>query len=192
MTLEPAANPVHAALVAAGHADCLNQGLTPEVGTEYGLVCGCGAILGEVPADLPASPAADPSVLDPFQRAVALIDPTQILTPEHVESLLSDALRRLEHGMAYEAQVIANHIEARRQYDLAYARAYDKAEGRAVEDRKNKALLACEELFNEMVHAEMIRKTVAAFMHSTRSAQSGYQSLLRSVQNALNAGRPGP
>lgn len=181
-------------LIQSGHADCVDAGQVGLIDPDHGLVCACGTILGEPQsANLPAPKALGATeVVDPFRRALDLLDPTQVVTPEQVEGLVADALRRLEHGMSYEAQVIANHIAAKEKYELAYALAFTSGEGRSVEDRKQRAILDCQEVLHQLSEAEMVRKTVAAFMHSTRSALSGYQSLLKSAQNALNAGRPGP
>lgn len=165
------------------------------------VACGCGLAFDAVPLRTVAPPVAPVSgevavqpAQDPVHTLLALIDPTQVYTPEQVESRILDCVARLEFGGAYEREVITAAYAAKQAYEMAAAKAHVLRIGEGSEkDRMALALTDTEDLFNVMTQAEMMRKAVGATMHNLRAVLNGYQSVLKSINGSLPyGGSPGP
>jgi predicted transcriptional regulator of viral defense system len=146
------------------------------------------AVTVPTPGEVAVQPA-----LDPVHTTMAVLDPTQVYTPEQVEARILDCVARLEFGGAYERNVIGKAYGAKQAYEMAAAKAHVKRIGEGSEkDRLALALTDTEDLFNAMTEAEMVRKAVAATMHNLRSILNGYQSVLKSINGSLPyGGSPG-
>lgn len=191
---------IHAVLEKAGHDTCPLEdyaNITPHEGTTV-VLCGCGEFFPapELGAPVALSPdrvdahgsaAVTVAAADPIARTLELIGPAQDYTPEQVERLMLDCVRRLEEGQAFERWALEQAAEAGRAYDRAYAKAFTLAGG-AMELRRNVAEVECAELADKKDMTDMVHRAAKAAMHNLRSTLSGYQSVLRSVQATYNAG----
>jgi hypothetical protein len=191
-----------------GHLPCslasrANLVPDPDVPGETVVRCGCGEFFSPpragVPAtrdDLPDSQDAGPAAsevttghaLSPLARMVEQVDATRIYTPEELERQILDVVRRIDAGTLYESELIGAAYSTAQAYELASAKALIRADGGAAKDRQAWALAECEEEFNAMTQAEMMKKVVAAAMHNLRAQLSGLQSVLRSVGASYNTG----
>jgi hypothetical protein len=173
----------------------------PDVQGETVVKCGCGEFFSPPRADdrpfFPTSPAPEQAAasevstghaLSPLSRMVEQVDATRIYTPEELERQILDVVRRIDAGTMYESELIGAAYTTAQAYELANAKALLRAEGGAAKDRQAWALAECEEEFNAMTQAEMMKKVVAAAMHNLRAQLSGLQSVLRSVGASYNTG----
>lgn len=127
---------------------------------------------------------------DPIVASVEVIDPNSIYTPADVEAHLLDATARLERGAHYERVCAEDYGDKALAYALAHTRARVaalKEVGGAESDRSAWAQMECEAEFIAMSIADMKLKAIKSTMHSLRSIQSTYQSVLRSVMATYNA-----
>lgn len=199
----------------AGHLPCslasrANLVPDPDRDGETVVKCGCGeffppvtgvAVVPETRDALPetrepgpaASQVSTGHALSPLARMVEQVDATRIYTPEELERQILDVVRRIDAGTLYESELIGAAYSTAQAYELASAKALIRADGGAAKDRQAWALAECEEEFNAMTQAEMMKKVVAAAMHNLRAQLSGLQSVLRSVGASYNTGgSPGP
>jgi len=198
------AKAVQAALAAvlrdAGHDidGCLVNFGQPQFGTDADAtqlaICRCGVTV-EIPGGLDMqlrgrglTPDAPPPVAaDPVQPGLALIDPSEIATPEQLEAHLLDVIQRLETGQLFERECIEAEYEARLAWELAKAKQIAKG-GAAADVRMAAALAEHGDLYERYLRAEMMRKATQAAMHNCRSMLSGYQTVARSVLTTYQAG----
>jgi hypothetical protein len=200
------------------HAQCPGApGYDPSVG----VVCYCGAVIGEVRTEdllapltpLPEStttraaanarPLAVPPVetpvrdtygiasavhpADPILARVEIIDPTQPYTSEQVEQHLLDVVRRLEEGAHFERVCAEDMYDKTIQYEQAYNRAKVRAKtefGGSDGDRTAWAKLQCEAEWVALIIAKAKLDAIKGTMHSLRSVQSAYQSVMKSIMSA--------
>jgi hypothetical protein len=136
--------------------------------------------------------AVPPVAADPVQPGLALIDPSEIATPEMLEAHLLDVIQRLETGQLFERECIEAEYAARLAWELAKAKQIAKG-GSAADIRQAAALAEHGDLYEAYLRAEMMRKATQAAMHNCRSMLSGYQTVARSVLTTYQAGgSPGP
>lgn len=129
-----------------------------------------------------------PLAADPIQATLALIDPTQIYTPEDVERHILEVLHRLETGALFERET----VEAASATEMAFTRkfnaAVDASEQSAADRRKAEAMVKADAEYEAMMQAKMVKEAVKQTMHNLRAVLSGYQSTARSVGSAYQAG----
>lgn len=129
-----------------------------------------------------------PAPADPIRATLALIDPTQIYTPEDVERHILEVLHRLETGALFERET----VEAASATEMAFTRkfnaAVDASEQSAADRRKAEAMVKADAEYEAMMQAKMVKEAVKQTMHNLRAVLSGYQSTARSVGSAYQAG----
>jgi hypothetical protein len=125
---------------------------------------------------------------DPIRSTLALIDPTELYTPDDVERHILDTLYRLETGQLFERESVQKYYHAKQAFDLKFAACMVSSKGGAADVRKAQATLDCSAEYSALNDAEMVMKAVKATMHNLRSVLSGYQSTARSVGATYNAG----
>lgn len=181
---------VHRLLTDGGHVcDMAIRGTY--LADQAAVVCGCGVVV-----ELPRTPggqvggtvAYDPA--DPIASTLALIDPTEVYTPELVEQHILDVLSRLETGALFERQAIERWSRAQAAWEERYFRTYHASAERSEGKRKAAAMVACDiaGLTQERWESKMVKDAVAATMHNLRSVLSGYQSVAKSITAAYNPG----
>lgn len=159
----------------------------PVFDPERGTVCGCGEVIDEgpdgtgyvpmgSPANLPAQTAGDPVLTD-----LPPIDPHRHYTPADLERAMLETVRRLDAGLAMQAQWTEVHERALYAYDKAAARARLRVKGGAKDVRDAEVRVACEREADDVAEARMRVEVIKAAMHSLRSILSGYQSVGRSI-----------
>jgi hypothetical protein len=150
-------------------------------------VCGCGEVIDEghdgagykpmgSPSNLPAQTAADPIMTD-----LPPIDPHRQYTPVDLERAILETVRRLDAGLAMQAQWQEVHERALYAYDKAAARARLRVKGGAKDVRDAEVRVACEREADDVAESRMRVEVIKAAMHTLRSVLSGYQSVGRSV-----------
>lgn len=185
--------------IAAGdleHVNCQDVELVEDA-TGMTVMCGCGLVLIDSNKMEPSEPPRQPpsellpptsvTPMDPIAVQANLLDPTQVLTPDEVNQRMIETINRIERGALYEREIILRLETAQYEYDMAFARAMDTVEGSA-DQRKARALLAVEDLAQQLHVAKLARTAVKETMHNLRSILSGYQSVGRSVGMVYNAG----
>jgi hypothetical protein len=163
------------------------------------VVCGCGEF--EPAPELQDEPHPEvPEVMigghvpakaaDPIQSALALIDPTQVYSPEQVERHILDTLHRLETGALFERHCIERAAAADAAFNRVFFATIHTSEQTSELKRKAEAEVRCQEqgLTAERDEAKMILAAVKATMHNLRAVLSGYQSTAKSVTAAYQAG----
>jgi hypothetical protein len=166
----------------------------PDAPSGQVVVCGCGVVT-DIPLGLEqqmrvrgfAPDAPPPVAADPVKPGLALIDPSEIATPEQLEAHLLDVIQRLETGQLFERECIEAEYEARLRWELAKAKQVAKGGG-AADVRMAMALAEHGDLYEAYLRAEMMRKATQAAMHNCRSMLSGYQTVARSVLTTYQAG----
>lgn len=130
---------------------------------------------------------------DPIVSRIDVIDATQPYTPADVEQHLLEAVGRLERGAHYERVCAEDYAQIVQRYEIEYARAFVKAKTRGGTDKMSEQLarVEIEEIATQRMVAKMKLDAVKGTMHSLRSTISSYQSILRSVQTAYQAGGGG-
>lgn len=196
-------------LVQAGHGECeylAKATYEPASGT---VVCGCG-VFEPFPQDAPGSPPWDaeshettgqaapitnrrgghdiPVAADPIQATLALIDPTQIYTPEDVERHILEVLYRLETGALFERQSVEAASAAETAFTRKFNAVVDASEQSAADRRKAEAMVKADPEYQAFMQAKMVKEAVKQTMHNLRAVLSGYQSTARSVGSAYQAG----
>lgn len=125
---------------------------------------------------------------DPIRSTLALIDPTELYTPDDVERHILDTLYRLETGQLFERESVTKYYGAKQAFDLKFAACMVSSKGGAADVRKAQATLDCAEEYAALNDAEMVMKAVKATMHNLRSVITGYQSVAKSVAQTYQAG----
>lgn len=176
---------------------------------EQVVVCGCGYFV-ELPdnylssafSDLELANKHEPGQVMPpgsdrpaeiraadiVTPAIPLVDPTQILTPDALAAHIVEATNRLERGAAFALECIQVQFETKRKYTLARAHAIADSQAGSADRRDAEALVKCEELYNDMVRADMMARAAREMLHNLRSILSGYQSTGRAVTATFEAG----
>lgn len=124
---------------------------------------------------------------DPILARVEIIDPSQPYTSEQVEQHLLDVVRRLEEGAHFERVCAEDMYDKTIQYEQAYNRARVKAKtefGGSDGDRTAWAKLQCEGEWVALIIAKAKLDAIKGTMHSLRSVQSAYQSVMKSIMSA--------
>lgn len=125
---------------------------------------------------------------DPIRSTLALIDPTEMYTPDDVERHILDTLYRLETGQLFERASVEKFYAAKQAFDLKYAACMVSSKGGAADVRKAQATVDCAQEYAALNDAEMVLKAVKATMHNLRSVITGYQSVAKSVAQTYQAG----
>ena len=203
-------------LTAAGHVTCpmlTKAAYVPESGA---VVCGCGEFepwsdradsppWDEVPAtdgptgDGPQGPGTAvatrpvgghdlPAAADPIQATLALIDPTQVYSPEDVERHILEVLYRLETGALFERETVEQASAAETAFNRKFNATVDASDQSAADRRKAEAMVAADAEYEAWMRAKMVKEAVKQTMHNLRAVLSGYQSTARSVGSAYQAG----
>lgn len=124
---------------------------------------------------------------DPILARVEIIDPTQPYDSAMVESHLLDVVRRLEEGAHFERVCAEDMYDKTIRYEQAYNRARVRAKtefGGSDGDRTAWAKLQCEAEWLELIIAKAKLDAIKGTMHSLRSVQSAYQSVMKSILGA--------
>ena len=124
---------------------------------------------------------------DPIMARVEIIDPTQVYTSEMVEKNLLDVVRRLEEGSHYERVCAEDYADKVMRYEMAYSRARIEAKkqiGGSEGDREAWARVECETQYLDREIAKLKLKAIQGTMHTLRSVQSAYQSVMKSISSA--------
>lgn len=120
--------------------------------------------------------------------ATAYEDDTQVHNPVSVERKIEDTVNRIAKGVSIVTSAERNAREKKRQFDLAYAHAYKKAEG-PVHLRKYEADILT------MAQREEADVAEIAYKHAQRTAEAverelfAWQSILNSVRAMYGAAR---
>jgi hypothetical protein len=109
-------------------------------------------------------------------------------TPDELEREIVVVLDRIERGAAWHTTEEEKRAAAKLAYEIAFAKARFRSEGRSAEQRNDDALLACLELYEEWQMRELTCRTAREGLHNLRSMLSGLQSVLRSIGTALGGG----
>lgn len=125
---------------------------------------------------------------DPIRSTLALIDPTQVYTPEDVERHILDTLYRLETGALFERETVIKAWETAQAFEVKYNAFMAVATGGASDQRKAQVMVDCEPEHRAMLEAKMLKEAVKQTMHNLRAVLSGYQSTARSVGSAYQGG----
>jgi len=184
------------------YANDAQVGEGPEGGATVA-VCGCGFFTllppGYLSGMLEGSPLAagtlaqpEPAVHSEAERIVTptleLVDPSAILTPDDLSAHILDVVNRLERGALFAMQCISAEFEARRAFKMGMAKHVATSTASSADRRDAEAMVACEELYNEMVMAEMMARVARESLHNLRSILSGYQTTGRAVMAVYGAG----
>lgn len=113
---------------------------------------------------------------------------TRPYTPDEVERELVVVLDRIERGAGYLTTQEEKRGAAKMAYEIAFARARFRSDGRSSEQRNDDALLQCLDLYEEWQQLELVCRTAREGMHNLRSILSGLQSVARSIGSALGGG----
>lgn len=109
-------------------------------------------------------------------------------TPDEVEREIVDTLDRIERGAGFLTTREEQRGAAKMAYEIAYAKARFRSDGRSVEQRHDDAMLQCLDLYEEWQLLELTCRTAREGMHNLRSKLSGLQTVSRSVSAALGGG----
>lgn len=183
-------------LEAAGHRDCPYLGAAVYVPESSAVVCGCGEfeeapeLQDDPPVDVMVGGHVPYQAADPIRSALALINPTEVYSPEQVERHILDTLYRLETGALFERHCIERASAADAAFNRMYFATIHTTEQTSELKRKAEAEVACEQagLTAERDEAKMILAAVKATMHNLRAVLSGYQSTAKSVTAAYQTG----
>lgn len=198
------------ALESHGHTDCrwlTSARYVPESGA---VICGCGEF---VPAPVVHTDHEGPGgeegernpsaarraqvagsvpyeAADPIASTLALIDPSEIYTPDMVERHILDVLARLETGALFERECIVRFDRAATEWNRVYFATIHTSDQTSELKRKAEAEVTCQEagLTAERDEAKMLMGAAKATMHNLRSVLSGYQSVAKSVTAAYSPG----
>lgn len=147
-----------------------------------------------VPKDRPG--ATDPTMREGGYQAgglrhITVPQPGQLdrpYTPDEVEKELVVTLDRIERGAGWLTTQEEKRGAAKMAYEIAYAKARFRSDGRSAEQRNDDALLQCLDLYEEWQQLELVCRTAREGMHNLRSILSGLQSVARSIGAALGGG----
>jgi hypothetical protein len=201
------------ALESSGHTGCQWLSGARYVPESAAVICGCGEF---VPAPMVEEPRGDEpdagerdavlaenakafdriagsmpyQAADPINSTLALIDPTEIYTPDLVERHILDVLARLETGALFERECIVRFDKAATEWNRVYFATIHTSAQTSELKRKAEAEVECHEagLTAERDEAKMLVSAAKATMHNLRAVLSGYQSVAKSVTAAYNPG----
>lgn len=125
---------------------------------------------------------------DPIRSTLALIDTSQLYTPDDVERHILDTLFRLETGQLFERESVTRYYDAKQLFDRKFFAKTVEHKALRTDQCKAQAMVDCDPEYAAMLEAEMVMKAVKATMHNLRAVLSGYQSTARSVGATYNAG----
>lgn len=186
-------------LRAGGHSDCTWLRTARYEPEAEAAVCGCGQFV-DWPADGGQTATTEGTAVvarggaiayearDPIESTLALIDPSEVYSPQDVERHILDVLMRLETGALFERETVTRYAAAKYAFDRAYWRAVNESAQTSADRRKAEAMTACETEAQELAEAEMVRDAAKTTMHNLRAVLSGYQSTARSVGTVYQAG----
>lgn len=183
-------------LASAGHTSCSYLGTARYIPESGMVTCGCGEFT-ETSGDPAAGTTVAPiggtvpyTATDPIQSVLALIDASQIYTPDEVERHILDVLARLERGALFERECIRAKELAMADFDRLYWATIHTSEQSSELRRKAEAEVACEKagLTAARNEAKMMADAIKATMHNLRAVLSGYQSTAKSVTATYQAG----
>lgn len=166
----------------------------PRFDPERGVICGCGEVVDEGPDGTAYVPMSSPDSLpavtaaDPVLSDMPPLDPNRHYTPADLERAILEQVRRLDAGLAMQAQWEEVRSRALWAYEKASARARLKVRGGAKDVRDAEVRVACEREADDLAEATMRVEVLKASMHSLRSILSGLQSVGRSVGVLVQAG----
>jgi len=115
-------------------------------------------------------------------------DTSRPYTPDEVERELVTIIDRIERGAAWLTSEEEKRAAAKLAYELAFAKARFRSDGKSAEQRNDDALLQCRELYEEWQMRDLTCRTAREGLHNLRSMQSGLQTVARSIGTALSAG----
>lgn len=195
------------ALSSAGHDQCQWLGQAKYLPDSATVVCGCGEFVpapvietdGEGEAGEREPSAARRAQVagtvvyearDPIASTLALIDPSEIYTPDQVERHILDVLARLEMGALFERECIVQADHAVAEWNRVYWATIHTSEQSSELKRKAEAEVECQQrgLTEARDEAKMMASAAKATMHNLRAVLSGYQSVAKSVTAAYNPG----
>lgn len=133
-------------------------------------------------------PYRDPGVVpaeDPLAARVVVIDPTQPYTPLDVERQLLDIEGRLERGMHAQRYWEEREFAAESGWTQKAARIRLEDTGGAKDIRDARVQVRCEEEWRELLLCRAMVRAMRETMHTLRSLQTGYQSVLRSAMESM-------
>lgn len=179
---------------AAGRAWCAHLPEHRRLDEDGSQACAaCGEALTDIglPANLPEPEGAtDPETGD--GNLVHIPWPpgpnTRPYTPEDVEHEIVDTMYRLDGGARFQAARERELVQAKLEYDLAYASAISSSTERSADRRRAAAMLACQDAYVVWQRYEQVVRTTRESMHTLRSKLSGLQTINRSV-SASSGGR---
>lgn len=189
---------LRATLIGTGHNDC--AGLVDAVFMPDGpdglpvAMCGCGVFAPLVERDEPNGLAptvggtASYAAADPIQSTLALIDPTEMYTPQDVELHILDVLYRLETGALFERETVREAYRTAQEYTIAFETAIHESQQSSADRRKAEATVKTQDQFRAMTEAKMMKEAAKQTMHNLRAVLTGYQSVARSVGSTYDAG----
>ena len=105
----------------------------------------------------------------------------RVLNPQDVERLLAQLANRIARGVPIVSKAHEDYLNAKRAYDLAYARAFLDAGG-AQGAKRYAATIATEAERTAMDQAEIVYKRALSNADAIESAMSGVQSIGASVR----------
>jgi hypothetical protein len=191
------------ALEESGHTNCEYLDRAQYLPDQAVAVCGCGQFTdapvvseprGDEPDEVIGAHAAGTAVAarggtiayqarDPIESMLALIDPTEIFTPDQINRHILDVLARLETGAKFERETILRVYAATEAWERHYNRALLASTKSAADQRKAEAMVSCDDsgLTQEKYEAKMLAEAAKSTMHNLRGVLTGYQSTAKSV-----------
>lgn len=197
----------------SGHTGCEYLGRSRYLADQGVVVCGCGQfadapvteLRGDKPDEVLGAHAAGTEVTrrggtvvyearDPIESMLALIDPTEIFTPDEINLHILDVLVRLETGAKFERETILRLHAAADAWERHYNRSLLASQRTAADQRKAEALVACDDagLTQERYEAKMLAEAAKSTMHNLRAVLSGYQSTAKSITATYGGGSDRP
>jgi hypothetical protein len=109
-------------------------------------------------------------------------------TPDELEREIVVVLDRIERGAGWLTTEEEKRAAAKLAYEVNFAKARFRSDGRSAEQRNDDAMLQCLNLYEEWQMRELTCRTAREGLHNLRSMLSGLQSVLRSIGTALGGG----
>lgn len=179
----------------AGHRDCPYLKSATYLTDERTVVCGCGHYQAtesdtEVRGEVMHGGHVALQAQDPILTTLALIDPTQVYTPEQVEQHILEVLYRLETGALFERECILAAEAAASAFNRLYFATVHTSQETSELKRKAEAEVRCQEagLTSKRDETKMLAAAAKATMHNLRAVLSGYQSTAKSISVAYQGG----
>jgi hypothetical protein len=162
------------------------------------LCTACGEVVEEwerqaiVPRDRPGT---DPTMREATAGGLRHVtvpqpgDTGRPYTPDEIERELVTIIDRIERGAGWLTTQEEKRAAAKLAYEIAFAKARYRSDGRSSEQRNDDALLQCLDLYEEWQQLELVCRTAREGLHNLRSMQSGLQTVARSIGTALGGYR---